>query len=138
MQYLLVTITIIGWALAFFLSKIIANRYHPGYYQIISTLTAVLILPLYYNIAKTSGKEFSFSFYDIGLGVLTFFLMNIATICLTIAYRYGNNAGIITSFSNLYIVGLMLLSTLFLGESISIKQWFGIALMLFSMFLISK
>jgi uncharacterized membrane protein len=136
MQYLLVSITIVGWALAFFLSKLIANRYHPCYYQMISTVVAIFILPVYYNIAKSSGKEFPFTLYDIGLGVLTFALMNIATITLTIAYRYSNNTGIITAISNLYIIGLIILSVVFLGEMISVKQIVGIVLMMVSLFLL--
>lgn len=138
MQYVFVIATIILWGLAFFLEKLVVNRMHPGYFQVIAFLTMFILTPAYYLYAKTSNGVIPATTQDVILAVVAFACMNVGTAALTVAYQYGNNAAAITAISNAYIVPMTLCSMLFLHEQLCFKQYVGMVLTFIGTMLLLK
>jgi uncharacterized membrane protein len=138
MQYLLVSITVFAWALGFFLEKILMSKMHPGHFQIIATITALGTLVPYTAWARSSGTPFPASWLTIAAAAGTFLILNIGNVALTAAYTHANNAGTITAISNGYIVPMVLLSVVFLGEKLNSTQYIGLALTLVGTILLVK
>jgi drug/metabolite transporter (DMT)-like permease len=138
MQYLFVSLTVVLWGLAFFIEKTLMSKLHPGYFQVIGFLTMFFLSPIYYYYAKVNNGCFPTSYKYLALAVVAFVFMNVGTAFLTIAYQYGNNAAVITAISNAYIVPMILCCVLFLGETILLRQYFGIVMILFGTALLIK
>lgn len=131
-QYLVI-LSIIGWGVGSLFYKQANDNIHPLMVSTIVTLTYVVLTPLAYLFVKfphtvnTPGVLFS-----IGGGLC----MCVGSLGYFYALRTGN-AGSTTILVSLYPALTLLLSSIFLKESIGMKQGVGMVLALVSFVLMS-
>jgi bacterial/archaeal transporter family protein len=131
-QYFIV-LAILGWGLGSFLQKFATDHMHPLMISATITVFCMVIMPLAFIFLKFD-KSIN------AVGALTGLLAG-ACMCLgTLGYLYalrGNHAGITTVLTALYPAITLILSMIFLGEQLNIKQVVGLCLALASFVLLS-
>lgn len=124
MRYLLIAITIVGWSLWHVFNKIAVMRLHPIQMFMIASCVNVALFPLYYFMFKQQGVSNQFHIGSVAFCVLA----SISTAIGSAAYIYGirtGELGTIAVLSCSYPLLTVLLSVLFLGESLTLSKIIG-------------
>jgi transporter family protein len=132
-QYLIL-ISILGYGIGSLFFKVANDQMHPLMVSACVTITYVILTPLAFlllNFDKTvtpSGAAFAV------LGGVT---MCVGTMGYFFALRSGG-AGEVTTMVALYPALTLILSCLFMGETMNLKKGIGVALALASVFILSR
>lgn len=133
-NFTLIMINIIGWGVGCFFYKIANANIHP---IIVSTLVTLL-----YAIATPIAWMFMKFDHKLNVVGVSTALIGGGFICAaSIAYFYSlqkGDAGQVTALTSLYPALTMLLSVMFLGESLSFKKVIGILLACASFYFLFK
>jgi bacterial/archaeal transporter family protein len=132
---LLILISILGWGVGSFVSKLATNVMHPIMISVIVMATDLLLLPLAFIFLK-----FDKSVPAMGLlySVLIAILMTAGTMGFSFALRGGAPPGEATTLTALYPALTVALSCMFLGEPITLKKGIGMAFAIVSFVILSQ
>lgn len=128
-KYVLIAITMLGWGLWSFLSKLSLQRLHPIQVFMIGACISILLLPVYIYALRSSVAYSPISFGSIAIVILA----SLASTAGTIAYVYGirsGELGTVAVISCAYPVIPFVLAVLFLGESLTFSKTIGVGLVL--------
>lgn len=131
-QYLII-ISIIGWGIGSIFYKIANDTIHPVMVSAITTATYLTITPIvfwFFNFDKTAPIS---GILSIALGAI---LMGTGSLAYYFALSKGN-AGEVTTITALYPVLTLVISCAFLGEEMTLRKAFGIALACASFYFLS-
>ena len=132
-QYLIL-LSILGYGVGSLFFKVANDQMHPLMVSTCVTITYVILTPMAFvfldfpRAASTSGVSFAI------LGGVT---MCVGTMSYFFALRSGG-AGEVTTMVALYPALTLVLSCLFMGETMTLKKGIGIALALASVLLLSR
>lgn len=132
---LLILISIFGWGVGSFVSKLATNIMHPIMIAVIVMATDMLLLPLAFIFLK-----FDKTAPPIGIfySVLVAILMTAGTMGFSFALKSGGEVGISTALTALYPALTYLLSVMFLEEQFTLAKSIGMILALVSFFCLSR
>lgn len=133
-QYLIL-LSILGYGVGSLLCKVANDQMHPMMVSTCITITYVIGTPLaflFLNFDKTVSVN------GIVFAVLGGITMCIGTIGYFFALRSGGGAGEVTTAIALYPALTLILSCLFLGETMNLRKGIGVALALASVFILSR
>lgn len=129
-----IAMSIFGWAVGAMMYKPATNHMHPMMVSAFSTLLYIVLLPLtfvFFKFDKTiNSTGIAFSLLGAAfncLGSLGYFF----------ALRAGGSVGISSILTGMYPALTLILSFLFLGESLSIKNGLGICFAMISFFFLA-
>jgi bacterial/archaeal transporter family protein len=120
---------VLGWGLGSFFYKIANSQVHPVLVSTIAMGLYIVLLPVMWLVIKfdhtitTSGIIYAL------IGSLC---MCVATLSFSYALRSGGEVGRVTILCALYPTLTLILSIIFLNESMTIKKGIGIVLALIS------
>ena len=125
MSKVYLAVAILGWAFWAFACKIVATKTSPMVMQLSSYIIGFFCLPLFWFLLK-QDKPIAFTWSTIGLAIVGASSGIIAYIAYTYALRTGN-AGITTiTVSAIYPALTLILSMLFLGETLTVLKVCGL------------
>lgn len=132
---LLILISIFGWGVGSFVSKLATNIMHPIMIAVIVMATDMLLLPLAFILLK-----FDKTAPPIGIfySVLVAILMTAGTMGFSFALKGGAPSGEATTLTALYPALTVALSCMFLGEPFTFKKVIGIVFALVSFVILSQ
>ena len=124
---LLILISVIGWGLGSFFSKLATNAMHPIMISCVVLIVDALLLPFAF-IFFSFDKSVSFNglLYAIGVALL----MTIGTMGFSFALKAGGPTGEVTALTSVYPALTLALSCMFLGEPLTFRKGLGVALAL--------
>lgn len=132
-QYLIL-LSILGWGIGSIFYKIANDNIHPLMVSTIITIMYIILTPI----------PFIFMKFDHSINSVGFIFSILGGLCMcvgSLGYFYAlrtSNVGVVTTMTSLYPALTLLLSFLFLKETIHWKQGFGIMLALISFALLSS
>jgi len=126
-------LAILGWGLGSFFQKFAADNMHPVMISATITCLFVVLTPLAFIFMKFDR---TINTTGVLMALLGGGLMCVGTFSYWSALR-GNHAGITTALTALYPALTLILSMIFLGEHITIKQVIGLILALAAFVLMS-
>ena len=130
----LILFSIVGWGIGSLFYKVANDNAHPIMVSSIVTLVYIIITPIPFFFMKF---ERSIN----GTGLL-FTILGALCMCIgSMGYFYAlrrGNAGSITVLTSLYPAVTLILSSVFMKESFSLKQGFGIGLALIAFVLLGS
>jgi bacterial/archaeal transporter family protein len=132
-QSMLIVMSIIGWGIGSLFYKVANDNIHPIMVTTIVTAVYILVTPFAFIF-------FKFDTHINGTGLLFAVLGGLSMAVGSLGYFYAlrNGAGgTVTALTALYPALTLLLSALFMKETISLKQGIGMVLALVSFFLIN-
>jgi transporter family protein len=129
-----ILITVFGWGIGSFIYKIANTNAHPIMVSTISMGLYIVLLPLIWIFVKF---DHTVNISGIAYALLGALCMCIATLSFSYALHSGGDAGKITIMSAIYPALTLILSMIFLHETLSIKKWIGIVLALVSFVMMS-
>lgn len=129
-----VILSILGWGIGSFLYKIANQNLHPIMVSTIAICLYTILLPCIWAFVK-----FDHTINTIGImyALAGSLCMCIATVSFSYALRNGGQAGRITFATALYPALTLILSMLFLHETLDIKKGVGILLAVGSFLMLS-
>lgn len=131
---LLVIISIIGWGIGSLFYKVANDNIHPLMVSTVVTLVYIVLTPLPFFFLK-----FNTSLNSTGVlfSIMGGLCMCIGSLGYFYALRGGSHVGLVTVLTSLYPALTLILSCLFMKETLSFKQGIGIALAVVSFALLS-
>lgn len=126
--------SIMGWGFGSFFYKIANSNIHPVMVSTVSMGLYIVLLPLMWTVMKFD--------HHISLAGVLYSLAGAAFMCIaTLSFSYalhnGGPAGRITILTALYPVLTLILSMIFLGETLTIKKSIGIICALVSFIILA-
>jgi transporter family protein len=121
--------TILGWGFGSFFYKLANNTVHPVMVSTIAMALYLFLLPMMWVVVKFD--------HAVTLGGVLYALIGSLCMCVaTLSYSYilrnGGAVGQTTILTSLYPALTLVLSMMFLGETLSIKKMIGVMLALIS------
>lgn len=124
---LLILISIIGWGLGSFVSKLATNAMHPIMISCVVLLVDALLLPFAFLFLKFDKSiPLNGVLFSVGVALL----MTIGTMGFSFALKAGGPTGEVTALTSVYPVLTLALSCMFLGEPLTFRKGLGVALAL--------
>jgi transporter family protein len=130
----LVIITIIGWGVGSLLYKVANDNIHPMMVTLICTFLYVVFLPIQFFLFKIDTKV---NITGVIYSLLGGLIMGIGSLAFFFALQKGE-AGKITAATSLYPALTLILSMIFMNETMSFKKGLGVAFALVSVYLLSQ
>jgi bacterial/archaeal transporter family protein len=129
-----VVLSIIGWGTGSFLYKLANNSLHPVMVSTIAMCLYTCLLPMIWIFFKF---DHTINLHGVIYALVGSLFMCVATLGFSYALRSGGEVGRVTFMTALYPSLTLILSMIFLHESISVKKGTGIVLALASFLLLS-
>lgn len=124
MEKLLLIICVIFWGFSSFLDKLSLKYFSPIQLKFLSSIFATLFLTIIYIIFNSN--KIIFNKIGIIYTILSVVLGIIGGLCLFLVLKNTNNLGSTIFMINTYPIITIILSFIFLNESISLMKFFGI------------
>jgi len=121
--------SILGWGIGSFLMKYATGQLHPIVISAISLSLYMVLLPLLWAFMKF---DHTINTTGIVYALLASLFMCIGSLGFSYALRSGGPVGQVTILSTLYPALTLLLSMIFLGETLSVKKGIGVVLAVIS------
>lgn len=128
-----ILIAILGSGIGSFLYKYASTAMHPLIVAGISLCTYAVLLPIAFLLTKV---ETTITVPGVIFTIASSLFLCIGTLGFSYALRNGGEAGVVTSLTALYPALTLVLSCIFLGESLNLKKVIGIAFALVAAFLL--
>lgn len=131
-QYLII-FAVLGWGIGSLFNKVANDNMHP--IMVSATATVVFIILL--------GLTFAFYKFDYKVNSTGIIAATVGGLCMclaSMAYFYalrGGHAGIITALTSMYPVLTLILSMIFLKETITMRQGIGVVFAIIAFILMS-
>ena len=122
-----ILLSILGWGLGSFFSKLATNAMNPIMISVIVLITDSILLALGFFVLKFDK---TITPMGIWFSILYAIFMTVGTLGFSFALRTGGAAGQTTIITSLYPALTLLLSMLILGETLSLRKGIGIVLAL--------
>lgn len=134
MKYIALILCLLGWGTWGVLEKKLLNASGNIYLNtaVFQVFSAIIMSPIYVILNKTSGNNEGFILnYKVVLIMLGVIATNaIASFFCSYLIKVGESTSIAITLTSLYPVVTIILSYLFLGEVLTIKQLIGIGIIL--------
>ena len=131
---LLITLTIIGWAVGSVFYKLANDRIDPVMCSAIGIAAYILLVPLTFLFLKVSTALNTMGVVYALLGALT---MGLGSLTYYYLLQRGG-VGTISAATSVYPALILLISVLFLGEELNVRKVIGVALALGSVWILSS
>jgi drug/metabolite transporter (DMT)-like permease len=132
---MLILLSIFGWGVGSFISKLATNVMHPIMITTVVMITDLLLLPLAFIFLKFDRVVPPMG---ILLSVLIAIFMAMGTLGFSYALKAGGGAGETTVLTSLYPALTLALSCMFLSEPFTIKKGLGVMLAVGSFIILAQ
>jgi len=133
-SWLYIVFSILGWGVGTFLYKFANNSLHPIMVSSVALCLYIVLLPFLWMFVKF---EHTITLSGVVYTLAGSLAMCIGTLGFSYALRSGGAVGTTSVLTALYPALTLVLSMIFLGESLTIKKGAGIVLALISVALLS-
>lgn len=131
-----VAIAIICWTVWSFAAKMAASYIHPMWLQTINYIIGFLCIPIFLSIIKRDTVS-QFDSAGVWWAIVASVFGLVAYASFTFALRIGN-VGTTTILCSTYPIMTLILSALFLGETITLPKLAGMFMVLGGMVLVAR
>lgn len=133
-QFWFILIAIVGWGIGSFLAKISNAEMQPLVVSAVSMVVYIIVLPIAIAAVK---PDLTVTSLGVVVTIIGSLFMCVGSLGFAYALRSGGAAGQTTILTALYPALTLILSMVFMRETINLKQGVGVALALVSFYLLN-
>lgn len=131
-------VTTFCYGLASFLNRSVADKIHPYYMQMVIASTSITLVPLYLYLAKGSKSNINCDAYSIVVVVAATIISIIGSLIMFYATAKVSHSGSLGMIISIYPVISLILSVIFLHETINTQKIIAICLMIIGTILLTR